>query len=116
MMSVKQMSIAVVGDQDLVSGMRLAGASRYTIIEDGSDPREAVRQAVMSYMSEDIGVIAIQEDFMPHVQDIVRKMREEKKLFPAIIEVPSKRGSKVESIIAGYRSYIRKFVGFDIQI
>ncbi len=116
MMPVKQLSIAVIGDEDLVSGMRLAGVSRYTIIEGERDTRETVRQALNALMAEDIGVIAVQEDFMPHIQDIIKKMRDEKKLFPAIIEVPSKRGTKVESVIASYRSYIRKFVGFDIQI
>ena len=116
MMPVKQLNIAVIGDQDLVSGMRLAGASRYTIIENEGDVRGAVRNALGGFMAEDVGVIAVQEDFMTHIQDNIKKMRDEKRLFPAIIEVPSKRGSKVEDILAGYRSYIKKFVGFDIQI
>lgn len=116
MMPVKQLNVAVIGDEDLVSGMRLAGVSVYTIVEGERDTRETVRNALAEFMGRDVGVIAVQEDFMPYIQDIIKKMRDEKRLFPAIVEVPSKRGTKVESVIASYRSYIRKFVGFDIQI
>jgi len=116
MMPVKQLSIAVIGDEDLVSGMRLAGVSRYTLISDERSAGDTVRASVNTLLTEDVGVIAIQEDFMPFIQDIVLQMREEKRLFPVIIEVPSKRGSKVDEVIANYRAFVRKFVGFDIQI
>lgn len=115
-MPIKQLAIAVIGDEDLVSGMRLAGVSRYTLIEDERSARDTVRATVKTLLTEDVGVIAVQEDFMPLIQDIVLQMREEKWLFPVIIEVPSKRGSDVDKVIANYRAFIRKFIGFDIQI
>jgi vacuolar-type H+-ATPase subunit F/Vma7 len=35
MVDIKHLDIAVIGDEDLVNGLRLAGVSRYHVIEDG---------------------------------------------------------------------------------
>ena len=43
-MDIRQLEMAVIGDEDLVSGLRLAGVSRYRIVEEGD--REEVRQAL----------------------------------------------------------------------
>lgn len=117
MMPVRQMNIAVIGDEDLVSGMRLAGVSRYYTIKDQDSAREDVRKALNELISESgIGVIALQEDYASHVADITGKLSEAKGLIPVVIEVPSKFGTRYEDVIAHYKTYIRKFIGFEIQI
>jgi len=118
MMQKNQMGIVVIGDEDLVSGMRLAGVSRYyTVDEKDKDARETVRKTILSLIGEpDVGVIALQEDFSPFIQDIIKNLRDEKRVIPIIVEVPSKYGANLEDIIARYKSYIRRFVGFEIQI
>ena len=117
MMPKRELGIAIIGDEDLVSGMRLAGASHYYTIEDDRDAREDVRKAILSLINEPtVGVIALQEDYTPFIEDIVKRLREEKKVFPVIVEVPSKHGTKYGDVATYYRSFIRRFVGFDIQI
>ena len=64
----------------------------------------------------DIGVIAIQEDYVEYVGDLMAQVKQGKNLTPVIIEVPSKYGTKYRDVSEYYRAYIRKFIGFDIEI
>jgi V/A-type H+-transporting ATPase subunit F len=117
MMPVRQMNIAVLGDRDLVSGLRLAGIKRYHVVQEGEDIREELRQVLAGFINEaNIGIVALQEDYLPYVEDLVQKLRAEKRLTPIVIEVPSKYGTKYEDVGAYYRDFVRRFVGFDIQV
>ncbi len=116
-MPVRQMNIAVLGDQELVSGLRLAGIKRYYVVQEGENVREEVRQVLTELIDEtDIGIVALQEDYMAYVEDLVQRLRFEKRLTPIVIEVPSKHGTKHEDVAAYYRGFVRRFVGFDIQV
>jgi len=117
MISIRHLNIAVIGDEDLVSGLRLAGVSRYYVIKDNHDTAGEVRQALTELIGEPaIGIIAIQEDYTKYVEDLMTQVQEGKSLTPVIIEVPSKHGTKYEDITQYYKVYIRKFIGFDIEI
>jgi vacuolar-type H+-ATPase subunit F/Vma7 len=115
MMNIRQLEIAVIGDEDLVSGLRLAGVSHYRIIEEGD--REEVRQALTEFIDEpDIGIIVILEDYTEYVGDLVTQAGERRALPPVVIEVPSKYGTRYTDVSQYYKAYIRKFIGFDIEI
>jgi len=117
MISIKHLDIAVIGDEDLVSGLRLAGVSRYHVIKDNHDVGEDVRQALIELIgAPEVGIIAIQEDYTKYVEDLMTQVQEGKSLTPVIIEVPSKYGTKYEDITQYYKVYIRKFIGFDVEI
>jgi len=117
MISIKHLNIAVIGDEDLVSGLRLAGVSIYRVIKDNHDVGEDVRQALTELIGEpEVGIIAIQEDYTKYVEDLMTQVEEGKSLTPVIIEVPSKYGTKYEDVNEYYKAYIRKFIGFDIEI
>ena len=117
MISMKHMSIAVIGDEDLVSALRLAGVSRYHIIKGSHEVAEDVRKALTELIGEaEVGIIALQEDYAQYVEDLMTQVKEGKSLTPVIIEVPSKYGSKYGDATEYYRVYIRKFIGFDIEI
>ena len=117
MISIKHLNIAVIGDEDLVSGLRLAGVSRYYIIKGDREAEEDVRRALTELIGEpEIGIIAIQEDYTEYVRDLMTQVQEGEKLTPVIIEIPSKYGTKYEDVTEYYKAYIRKFIGFDIQI
>ena len=114
--NVKQLSIVVVGDEDLVAGMRLGGVGKYFTIKNDQNTREEVRKVLSNVVSDStIGVIALQEDYMPFAQAFIDQLRAEKRLTPVIIGVPSKLGAMADTI-EQYKSYIRRFVGFEIQI
>jgi vacuolar-type H+-ATPase subunit F/Vma7 len=114
---INNLNVAIIGDEDLVNAMRLAGVTRHHVIEDDHDIEESIRKALNDLIKEpDIGIIAIQEDYAEHVQDVIERVKEEKRLTPVIIEVPSKHGTKYKDVTGYYKSYVRKFTGFEIEI
>lgn len=116
MVDIKHLDIAVIGDEDLVNGLRLAGVSRYHVIEDGGSAEE-VRKAITEELAEPgVGIIVILEDYAKHVEDLVARAQEKMASPPVVIEVPSKYGTRYEDVAQYYKAYIRKFIGFDIEI
>jgi len=114
-MKIREVGIAVIGDEDLVSGLRLAGMRHYRVIE--GDAAAEVRQALTEFVDEpDIGIIVILEDYVKHAEDLISQAQEKKVSPTVVIEVPSKYGTRYEDVAEYYKSYIRKFIGFDIEI
>ncbi|MFC1860648.1 V-type ATP synthase subunit F, partial [Chloroflexota bacterium] len=106
MTSIGHLNIAVIGDEDLVSAMRLAGVSRYHIMKEGSEVEEDVRQALTKLIGQpEVGIIAIQEDYAKYVKDLIARVQENKKLTPVIIEIPSKYGTKYGDVTQYYKGY-----------
>ncbi len=117
MMPIKQTDIVVIGNADLVNELRLAGISRYHLIRDEHDAAGEVRQALTNLISEpDVGVIVISEDYAEYVGDLLAQARAGKRMVPVIVEVPTKHGTKYGDVREYYKAYIRKFIGFDIEI
>jgi len=117
MMPARNLNIAVIGDTDLVNMLRLAGVSRYHIIEGNSNTEEDVRKALSELIGEpDSSIVAIQEDYVKYVGDLIAQVAEGKRLTPVIIEVPSKYGAKYPNVTEYYRTFVRKLIGFDIEI
>jgi len=117
MMPIKQLGVAAIGDEELVSGLRLAGVSRYYTIKGNGDVREDVRGAVTELIADrDIGVIVILEDYGKYVEDLLAQMRKGKRITPVIIEAPSKFGSKYPDVVGYYKRFIRESIGFDIEL
>ncbi|MCL0079200.1 V-type ATP synthase subunit F, partial [Dehalococcoidia bacterium] len=93
MTRLQHLTIAVVGDEDLVNGMRLAGISRYCLIEGHSDVRTDVRRGLTELVRDpEIGIIIILEEYAEHAEDLIAGVRGEKSMTPVIVEVPSKYG------------------------
>jgi vacuolar-type H+-ATPase subunit F/Vma7 len=116
-MSIGNLNIAVIGDEDLISGLRLAGVVRYHIVVDDRDIIADVGKVLTELIDDpDVGIIAMREDYLEHVEDILNRVKEERRLTPVIIGVPSKFGAKYEDVTEYYKSYVRKFTGFDIEI
>ena len=117
-MWIKHLDMTVIGDEDLVNGLRLAGVSRYYMIKQGEhDAREDVREALSELIDEpNVGVIVILEDYVKYVEDLLAQVRKGGKMTPVIIEVPSKFGTKYRDITEYYKTFIRKSIGFEVEI
>jgi len=50
-MSIKQLDIAVIGDEELVNALRLAGISKHYTIKGDHDVRDNVRKALTELTS-----------------------------------------------------------------
>lgn len=117
MIPIKQLKIAVIGDEDLVSGLRLGGIAMYYMIQDNQEGREEVRHALTNLIDDpDVGIIVILEDYMKYVDDLVPQFKQRGNVTPIILEVPSKYGTKYQDVTAYYKAHVRHFIGFEIEI
>ncbi|MEA3470895.1 MAG: V-type ATP synthase subunit F, partial [Thermodesulfobacteriota bacterium] len=75
---MKELDIAIIGNQDQTALMRLAGVERYLIVdEDDPDIKEKVRAALKDFSSDaSIGIIMIPENWKEHAADILKSIRE----------------------------------------
>ncbi|MFO7995565.1 MAG: V-type ATP synthase subunit F [Dehalococcoidia bacterium] len=114
---MRDLDIAVIGDEELVSALRLAGISNYYMIKGDHDVRENVRKALTELLSEpDVGIVIMLEDYAEYVEDVVAQVRKGRRMTPVIIEVPSKFGTKYPDIKEHYRALIRESIGFEVEI
>ena len=116
MTPIKQLDIAVIGDEELVNALRLAGISKYYTIK-GDDVPENVRKALAELLAEpDIGIVVMLEDYAEYVEDLVTQVKKGKGTTPVIVQVPSKFGTKYPDIREYYRALIRASIGFEVEI
>jgi vacuolar-type H+-ATPase subunit F/Vma7 len=117
MISIKHLDIAVIGDEELVSALRLAGISKHYTIKGDHDVRENVRKVLTELLAEpDVGIVIILEDYAQYVEDLVTPVRKRKGMTPVIVEVASKFGTKHPDTRKYYRSLIRESIGFEVEI
>jgi V/A-type H+-transporting ATPase subunit F len=117
MMPIQHLDIAVIGDEELVNALRLAGISKHYMIKGDHDIRDNVRKALTEFIAEpDVGIVIMSEDYAQYVEDVVSQVRKKKALAPVIVEVPSKFGTKYPDIREYYRTLIRESIGFDVEI
>jgi vacuolar-type H+-ATPase subunit F/Vma7 len=116
-MAIQQLDIAVVGDEELVNALRLAGVSNHYAVKGDHDIRENVRKALADLLAgPDIGIVIILEDYTQYVEDLIARVKKGKGTTPVIIEVPSKFGTKYPDIKGYYRALIRESIGFEVEI
>ena len=117
MIPVKELNIAVIGDEDLLSGLRLAGIREYYPIADDQDKRENIRKALVELIKKpDTGIIVMPEDYLGYAEDIVSRVKKGNTATPVIVEVPSKSGTAYQDIPGYYGTFMRKFLGFNVEL
>jgi vacuolar-type H+-ATPase subunit F/Vma7 len=116
-MSVKHLDMAVIGDEELVNAMRLAGISKYYMVHGDQDARENVRKTLTELLAEpDVGIVIILEDYAQYVEDLMNQVRKKKGTNLVIVEVPSKSGTKYPDAKGYYRALIRESIGFEVEL
>ena len=116
-MSTKQLDIAVIGDEELVNALRLAGISKYYTMKGNHDAREDTRKALTELLADpDVGIAIMLEDYAQYVEDLVTQVRKKRGTTLVIVEVPSKFGTKYPNAKEYYRALIRESIGFEVEI
>ena len=116
-MPIEHLDVAIIGDEELVNALRLAGISRHYMIEDDHNVRENVREALTELLAEpDVGLVMILEGYAQYVEDLMAGIRKGKGVTPVIVEVPSKLGTKYPDTREYYRQRIREAIGFEIEL
>ncbi|MFC1951018.1 V-type ATP synthase subunit F [Chloroflexota bacterium] len=117
MIDLKNKEIAVIGGRELATGLRLAGMSKFYLIEGEGDVASEVKKALTELVDGgETAIIVIQEDYVERAQDMINRLRGARDPIPVIIEVPSKYGTKYPDVKSYYKAYIRKFIGFDVEL
>jgi len=117
MMSIRHLDMAVIGDEELVNALRLAGISNYHTIKGDHDIAEEVKKALSELLDDtDVGIVIILEDYARHVEDMLARVKKSKGMMPVIIEVPSKFGTRYPDTREYYRALIRESIGFEVEI
>lgn len=115
--SIRTMEIAVIGDLELVSALRLAGLRKTHIIQGERHPADDIRKALAECMADtDVGVVIMLEEHAEMAGDAVAHYRQNKGVLPVIVEVPSKRGARHPDVVAYYKQFSREYLGFDIEL
>jgi len=90
--------LAVIGDEDSVTGLLLAGVGHITdppdsqknfLVCDAKTEKSAIEQAFNRFTKErkDIGIVLINQHLAEVIRDTVDKFQDP---FPAVLEIPSK--------------------------
>ena len=115
--SIRNMDIAVIGDMELVSTLRLAGLRKTRAIQGERNLADDIRKSLEEFVSDpDVGVVVIMEDYAEMVESTLAKLRQAKGVLPVVVQVPSKRGTRYPDVIGYYKQFCREFLGFDIEI
>jgi len=115
--SIRNMQVAVVGDLELVSTLRLAGVRKTHVVQGAPHAADQVREALQEYMNDpEVGVVMLLEEFADLASDAVSQYRMSRNVLPVIVEVPSKGGTRHPDVVGYYRQLSREFLGFDIVI
>ena len=116
-MPIQHLNIAVIGDEELVNALRLAGISKYYTMKGNHDAREDTRKALAELLADpDVGIAIMLEDYAQYVEDLVTQVRKKRGTTLVIVEVPSKFGTKYPNAKEYYRALIRESIGFEIEI
>jgi len=112
---IREYGIAVVGDENLVLGFRLAGLSK---VYEVSGPEDEVKKNVRKYVSElledpEIGVIVLQDTFEKYVEDILEAYRG--KSVPVVVSVPGIKGPIHPDVKEYYKQYVKRIIGFAVE-
>lgn len=104
------MKVSVIADRETVNGFALTGIKDLYAV----DNREEAKKALADVMQDsDMGVVIITERYALYLHDDIRRWREEKPLYPLIVEVQDKKGRiEREDPI---RMLIKRAVGLDIK-
>ena len=114
------MRIGVISEIDIATGFALAGVHTSRVV---SSPVEASRALMELASDPELGVIIISSKYFTLLKDDIKRLREDKPLYPLVIEVPSPsaerekgkaqkgEGSKSKHI----QDLVRKAVGMDIS-
>lgn len=112
----KRLALAVIGGEDLVNGMRLAGITRCRLVADERQAAE-IREALASFAGDPgVALIVIQEEHAAAVTAELERLREARRGVPVVLPVASRKAARRLDARQYYREYIRKFIGFDIEV
>ncbi len=104
------MRIVAVGDMDFIAGFQLAGIKDVYEAEDSWNARKVLE--IVKDM-QDVAIVILQRRYASEIRDFINRWKEEKDIYPIIIELPDYRekGEYEDPI----RDMIKRAIGVDMM-
>jgi V/A-type H+-transporting ATPase subunit F len=104
------LKVAVIADKDTALGFALTGIKEIFAVDNRDEAKSALAEVMES---SDIGIVIITERYAHSLREDIQRYREEKPLYPLLVEVSDKKGKmRREDPI---RLLIKRAVGLDIE-
>lgn len=102
------MDVAVVADEDTVTGFRLAGIKKTKTIDDPNNLKGALEE-----FKQNTGVLVTTERLAEENREEINRFKEEGSIFPILVEIPDKFGSAKETEL---RDLVKKAIGVEVEL
>jgi len=117
MTEMQKLKTAIVGNDDQVALMRLAGVKDYVVVEENDEEEDNVKKAVDAFTKDShIGIILIPERYADYVGPIRYYLQEKRMTTPVIVEIPSGYEADGRDIKEYYKTLTKKLIGFTIEL
>ncbi len=103
------MRIAVIGDEETVTGFMLAGVREGHVARDAFETEKAMKRV---FNTPDIVVLFITSDLARDVRHMIKDRMSRGEFYPIVVEIPPKSGKMEEDVI---RMIVRRAVGVDME-
>lgn len=104
------MRVSVIADKDTSLGFALTGIKDLYIVDTRKEAKSALADVMQN---SEIGVVIITERYAHSLREEIARWREEKPLYPLIVEVSDKKGKMTRE--DPIRLLIKRAVGLDIK-
>ncbi|OUJ19126.1 Archaeal/vacuolar-type H+-ATPase subunit F [Methanonatronarchaeum thermophilum] len=101
------MKVAVVADEDTVTGFKLAGVKEASVAKEGDEFEDALYE-----LSDEIGIVITTERIAEENRESLKRFRDRRDVFPIIVEIPDKHGSTQSQL----QEMVKKAVGVEIDL
>jgi V/A-type H+-transporting ATPase subunit F len=102
--------VAVIADKDTSLGFALTGIKDLFAVETREEAKNALSEVMQN---SEIGVVIITERYAHSLREDIVRWREEKPLYPLLVEVSDKKGKMTRE--DPIRLLIKRAVGLDIK-
>jgi len=101
------LKVAVIADEDTVTGFKLAGVKEATVAKEGEEFEDALYE-----LSDEVGIVITTEPIAQENREAIERFRERGEVFPIIVEIPDKQGSTQTQL----QDMVKKAVGVEIDL
>ncbi len=83
-----ELKVAVIGDEETVAGLCLAGVGRNFLVVDGQTKTQDIQEAFAGFMRKDIAMIVINQHIAEEIRPTMKEFANQ--VIPTVLEIPSK--------------------------
>jgi V/A-type H+-transporting ATPase subunit F len=106
----RKLKISVIADRDTAMGFALTGIKDLYAVSNREEAKSALSEVMQDH---DMGVLIITERYASYLRENIQRFREERPLYPLIVEIQDKKGPMERE--DPIRILIKRAVGLDIE-